>query len=146
MAKSPKLTIPESKNEFLTEILSSFRKRSKSLKHNSWSISIERIFEEYEDDKVEKIEIEIKPSNRNAMLCLRIWQDRWVTVSCWERTKEEKWDYFFEGKLLPEKSGRPFIDSVEDTMAKFFEMRENKLERFNKIWTPLLANGLELVK
>jgi len=140
-----KLVIPESENSFLSTILTGVKKRSKSLKYNSWEFTIERVFEEYEDSRIEKIEVKIKPSSPHAWIELCIWQDRWITVSCWERTKESKWDWFYEGKFLPEFEGKPFIQAIEVTNSCFFGMTESKTTQFAEIWSPMLAQGPRLV-
>ena len=43
----------------------SFKKRSKSLKHKTIEISIERIFEEYDEGRIERIELEIETYSSN---------------------------------------------------------------------------------
>ncbi|MBV1911782.1 MAG: hypothetical protein KUG78_20990, partial [Kangiellaceae bacterium] len=146
MARSSKLIFPESKNDFLSEMLMSFKKRSKSLKHKTIEISIERIFEEYDEGRIERIELEIETySSNNSKICLNIYQDRWVSVNCWERTKNEKWDWFYEGKLLPIVEGQKFVEAVEESLSSFYQMNQDKVEKFSAIWMPLLARGPELV-
>ena len=146
MSRAKNLVIPRSENEFLSDILTSIKKRSKSLKHNSWELFIERVFEEYESGRVEKLEIRLKPSDDNAWIEIEIWEDRWVTVYCWERTKENKWDWFSEGKLLPGLEKKNFISAVETTNTRFFEMTSSNIDAFSAVWGLMLANGLKLVK
>lgn len=145
MGKNSKLILPESKDHFLSGILTNIKKRGKSLKYNSWSISIERVFEEHERDRIEKIEFRIQPSNSNSWLEVTIWQDRFVSINCWERSKQKKWDWYHEGKLLPIYDGKKLVESIEATRDHFFEMNDAKTSIFAPIWEPLLASGLKLV-
>jgi hypothetical protein len=146
MNSRTRLVLPTSENEFLTDLLFSVKKRSKSLKYNSWAINVERIFEEYDSGRVEKLEIKLKPADYNAWLEVEIWEDRWVTVNCWERTKQNSWDWFYSGKLLGNIECRAFISSIEATNARFFQMTTENLDSFNSIWEPLLANSPKLVR
>ena len=54
-------TLPSSDNPFLSDILGSIRKRSKSIKHQVQELAVERVFEQYEDERIEKLEITVKP-------------------------------------------------------------------------------------
>jgi len=146
MSKPKKLVIPESDDNFLSGVLAGIKKRSKSLKYHSWEMSVERIFEEYEGERCEKLEVKIKPSDHNAWIELNVWQDRWITVNCWERTKEGKWDWCYEGKVLPEFEGKPLIQALEATNSRFWGMDEEKTDLFSSIWSPMLAKGPHLVR
>ena len=54
MSRMKTLVIPNSENDFLSDILASIKKRSKSLKYHSWELKIERVFEECENERCEK--------------------------------------------------------------------------------------------
>jgi len=146
MAKTKHFVIPGSDNDFLSDILFSIKKRSKSLRYRSSEISVERVFEEVDGERLEKVELEIQPSSGDAKLLIEVWQDRWVVVSCSERTKVQKWDWFYEGKLLPVYNGKAFVGAVEATRSHCFEMNSRKVSLFSRVWQPLLAKGPELVK
>lgn len=146
MSRSKNLVIPNSENEFLSDILASIKKRSKSLKYNSWELSVERLYEESKSGRVEKLEIMLKPSNYNAWLEVGVWEDRWITVNCWERTKENKWDWFYEGKFTPKTESKAFINAIESTNVAFFEMTSPDVNAFSSIWSPILADGLNCVE
>jgi len=104
--KSVNLIIPNSDDAFLSEFLTSLKKRSKSLKYNNQTIKCEKVYVEEDDARSEKIELEIHPYITNAKMHIDIWHDRWVSVSCWERSKDEKWDYAYDGKLIPIYGGQ----------------------------------------
>lgn len=146
MSRAKSLVIPNSENEFLSCVLASIKRRSKSLKYHSWELKIERVFEEYENERCEKLEVKLKPSDYNAWIEMGIWEDRWVTVSCWERTKENKWDWFYEGKLLPNVEGQSFVCAIEETNAVFFGMTSSNVDVFRSVWSSLLAKGPQLVR
>ena len=145
MGKSKTLNIPHSENVFIASILGALKKRSKSLKHNCWGISVDRVIEEFEDGRLEKLEIDIRPSNYNAKINAEVWEDRVVHLWCWERTKIQKWDWERRGKLLPVYDGTHFVAALEATIPNFFQMTEPGVHRFDPPWAPLLASGLKLV-
>ena len=142
--KSKHFQIPESQDKFLTEILGSIKKRSKSLNYNTEGLCVERVFEVYEEERVEKIEIKLTVNR--ADLLVSVWQDRWVIVSCGIRTKESKWDWSFQGKYLPCFDGKEMIKAIEKTFVNFYQMNEKRTSTFEIIWKPLLARKLEVIK
>ena len=144
MAKKPKhLVLPNSENLFLSEVLDGIRRRTKPIKHSSWEFGVERVFEEHSDDRLEKLEITLKPSSHHAYLRIVVWEDRFVDVSAFERTKAEKWDWQREGRLLPTYSGFDFVLVLQETGAIFYQMSESQIHKFDSIWTPMLARGPE---
>jgi len=142
--KSKHFQIPESQDAFLAEILGSIKKRSKSLNYNTSELSVDRVFEEWEEARIEKIEVKLTRNRVRLLLC--IWQDRWVTISCATNTKESKWHWFYEGKYLPIFGGKDMIEAIEKTFGKFYQMQKEKTSDFEKIWKPVLARKLEAVK
>jgi hypothetical protein len=146
MGKSKNFVIPESDIEFLSDMLKTLKKRSKSLKYNCWNISIEKVFECFNDGKFEKIEIKIQPSDINAELKIDIWEDRLVHLVCWEHTKVQKWDWEYDGRLLPTYGSKDILLALEETRFKFFQMSESKKNEFESSWSHLLANGLKSVQ
>ncbi|GAA5446112.1 hypothetical protein Misp06_04321 [Microbulbifer sp. NBRC 101763] len=146
MGRTKKFLIPESENEFLSDILGAIRKRSKSLKYNCWNISVEKVFEHFKEGRLEKVEIRIQPSDTNAELKVDVWEDRLIHLICWERTKPQKWDWEYDGKFLPIYEGKDFVLALEETRAKFFQMSESKVKEFENSWAHLLANGLKSVQ
>ncbi|MCO7225950.1 hypothetical protein [Pleionea sp. CnH1-48] len=145
MTKNKKFTIPESDSPFLSGILSSIEKRRKSLRYNSWSMSLERVVEVYEEGKLEKLEFKIQPSSHNAWLEASLWEDRFITVNCWERTKQNKWDWYHEGNLLPLFEPKSVIEAIENTRNGFKLMGDRSEPNFSSIWGSMLASGLKLV-
>ncbi len=145
MGRAKKFTIPESENEFLSDILGGLKKRSKSLKYHCWNISVEKIFEYFKEGKLEKIEITIQPSDIHAELKINVWEGRLIHLVCWERTKAQKWDWEYDGKFLPIYESKDFMVALEETRAKFFQMSAPKVKEFENSWVHLLANGLKSV-
>ena len=145
MRKTKKFIIPESDNDFLSSILKAFKKRSKSLNYNCWNISVEKVIECFQDGRLEKIEIKIQPSDLNAYLELDVWEDRFIHLTCWERSKNQKWDWEYDGKLLPQYESKFFLNALEATRANFFEMTESRINEFEHSWQHLLARKLKSV-
>jgi len=142
--KSKHFQVPESQDKFLAEILGTIKKRSKSLNYNTRELSVDRVFEEWEESRTEKIEINLTVLDTSLFMC--VWQDRWITISCSGRTKENKWDWFYEGKYLPMVGGKEMIKAIETTFSNFYGMNEKRKSLFENIWKPLLARKLEIIK
>ena len=142
--KSKNFQIPESQQIFLSEILDSVKRRSKSLNYNTNDLSIDRIFEEWDEGRGEKIEIRLIKNRVRLLLC--VWEDRWITVSCATNTKGVKWNWFYEGKYLPLFGGKDMIEAIEKTFGKFYQMTQDSTVEFEAIWKPLLARKLEAVR
>ncbi len=133
--------LPESTNEFLGRILLSIRKRSKSLKYHSWLLTVERVFEAWEQTRLETLQIDMKPSSEEVWIRVLVWEDRWIDVFVWERTKFAKWDYQYEGRLLPEYEGRAFVDAIQALASLCSGMAPGAVGQFDAIWGPMLARG-----
>ena len=144
--KSKHFVLPTAESPFLMDLLDCIRKKSKSIKHNATDFKVERVFEEYADSRVEKLEIEIKPSGHHAYARFEIWEDRWIHALAFERTKAAKWDWECQGKLLPVYSGREFVTALQAMPLIFFNMDEPSVHKFDTIWRPLLSKKPELVR
>ncbi|WP_185964396.1 hypothetical protein [Aliikangiella marina] len=129
----------------MASILLGIKKRSKSLKHNTWNAKIEKVFVEYENGRSEKVELKLQPFNENAWLEIDIWDDRWLSIHCWARTKENNWDWFEEARLFPNVTSKSFVTALEATYKTFFRMNSDDVIQFKPIWTNLLATGPKLL-
>lgn len=138
--------IPKTDSQFLSDILSSIKRRSKSLNYHCEEVSVEKVIEHYDNERVEKVEIELKPYFENCQLYISIWEDRQVHISCGQRTKEIKWNWEIQGKYLTQFGGKIFVDSIEQTRDYFFEMNPKNTKNFNIIWDRLVSTGLRIVE
>ena len=150
MGRKKQLIIPNSSNPFLTELLDSLRKRSKSLKHQMSSLSCERVFREHDENQFEVIEIEITPgfsSSKRFPCSFKVWEDRWIFISLSE-WKNNTWDWNWqeEGTIFPFISGRELVSAIELTVSSSFEMNSSNTNLFSELWRPYLIRKPELVK
>ena len=130
------ITLPSSEDEFLGSVLHGLRRRSKAIKNKYWDWSVDRIFEEYEDERVEKLEIRIEHQYRSNNLCVSIYQDRWIEVSRWEVIDGCREDWRQSGRLVHDKEGAALAPLIEESMDT-----SSTIESCKVIWGRAIASG-----
>lgn len=102
--RSRHILFPEAQSPFLTQVLESFRKRAKALRHEGNDISVQRVIERDGEEDIEKIEIQLK-SSLGPQVAISVWSDRWIFVHAGHLTKRGwLWEWAKEGRFLgPEK-------------------------------------------
>ena len=133
---------PTFTSEFLQSIAKGLKKRSKALKHKSWEFKCERVLEQGQRDKQEKLEFDIRcfGENRDTFIRLFVWDDRWAWIDARESAKKEQlfeWDY--EGRLLGDVGPQRVVTALEETLER------RQPEDLDSVWRELLANGPQKV-
>ncbi len=143
------VVLPESENEFLSSVLYALRKRSKALKNSSSVLRCDRVFVERDDDRYEKLELELRPEHSGAKRCplnAHALEVPVVAVSLAEwKNNTWDWQWSYGGTLLPIYDGFTFVVALEATLDTSFGMDAHRTDAFDSIWSPLLARGPELV-
>lgn len=134
------LDLPRSDCPLLADVLESIRRRSKSIKHHGWRFEVDRIFEEYSDGRVEKLEIRIQYHELPVHLDVDVWEDRWVMVSAYKRTETEKLHWDIQGRLMPEVDGLEFMQLIEKSQG-FHYTDQDRSDLLKSIWSQILARG-----
>ncbi len=134
------LDLPRSDSPLLADVLESIRRRSKSIKHGGWRFQVDRVFEEYSDGRVEKLEIRIQYQELPVHLDIDVWDDRWVLVSAYKRTEMEKWHWEFQGRLMPDVEDLEFMRLIE--MSQGFQFTDQgRADLLESIWGQILGRG-----
>lgn len=126
----------------LVSVLAALRRRHKALKDRVRELRVERIVDHSEDSQVEKLEIECVASGRTKMR-LFVWEDRWVWADFRRISKRDGWLWAFtvEGRIFGVDPARQLLEALENSIGEAFEMTTGELDRFERIWAPLLAQG-----
>jgi hypothetical protein len=138
------LYFPSSEKELIASVIGSLRKRHKALKHKVKSVTCDKVFEEHEGRREEKLEITL----HGAFNDLRafVWEDGSVWIDFRSRRLGRaggwRWEWSYDGRLLPVHDGRTFIAALEHTLdAAPFSGDVADVSAFSAIWRPLLAQG-----
>ena len=129
-------------SEFLEDVLESFRRRSKALKHRNAKPQIERFLEVQEDQSTERIEILIDRKPRQT-LRLILWSHRYIDVLAAEAISQAGWKYQYQysGRFVGGAGGRKIVAAVEASLSAMFELTSEDVFKLEQIWKPLLAKG-----
>jgi len=145
------MNLPKFKNTFLEEIVSALRKRSKALKHKTSRISIDRIYEVNDDERCEKLELNIDPILPKKCNCeVFIWEDRWIWLDVRKGSKTGWiWEWGIEGRVL-DVSGRDILLRIEEMLSKLKRLDADKKEQnesiLNNVWSGIIATELKEIK
>ena len=133
--------MPRVENEFLEDVLESFRRRSKALKHRNAKPKIER-FLDIRDDETEEI-VEVRIERDRQTLRLTLWSDRYIDFWAAEMVRNIGWkfEYRNSGRFLGGIDGRSIVNAVETSLSAMFEMSDENVGNLEEIWKPLLATG-----
>lgn len=137
---------PRAESEFVEDVLVALKKRSKALKHKSANPDFNRFLEEIDGEQVERVEVDFDLRSKQR-LKLTLWGDRMVEVRAVEPNPDKGWkfDFRYFGRALGEANGRILVAAIEDTLHGMFELTQAKIDRLEKIWSPLLAQGPQSV-
>lgn len=144
------MELPEAHTHFLADFLSALRKRQKAIKHHYSDFSCHKVYENYEDFREEKIELEFFGSITGGGPWFRFdfWEDRVVRISGrWNlKNRGTLWKWEYQGKLFPSFSGKQIVEAIESSCAYATQVREGEdlqvyLKRVDDIWRPMVATG-----
>lgn len=130
----------------LTDLLEALRKRSRAIKHKGAQLTIERVIEEADGEKRERLEIECRLRKRQRVRLL-VWDDRALWVHAAEAVPKSGWKFQFtdSGRYVGTADTRMLVSALEATWAAMYEMTSADTGRLATIWAPLLAKGPQLV-
>lgn len=131
------------KNEFLNEVLLSFRKRQKAIKYKVHSFDIQKVIEVSDSQAIEKIELYIT-SMSSPCYYIYIWEDRWVSFEAISYNSDKKQSWFYEGRFVHPNGPREIVVALEVSIASAFE-EELPVKVFENIWFKILASGPSLI-
>ncbi len=132
--------LPSSENEFLANVLASMKKRQRAIKYKTKAMTCDKVIETHDDVRKEKLEASFRRTESN--LRAFIWEDRWVWIDFRSPSKRGwRWEWSFEGRLLPAHDGRMLVDALEKTLDAAPRDDESDVSAFGEIWRILLAQG-----
>jgi hypothetical protein len=136
-------TIPRSDHTWLGEALDGLRSRSRALKHKMHASQCERVIEEKDGERTERIDITFeRRAAQGFVLRARIWQDRWVWIDVRAGGKSG-WifEWSIEGRSAGGLSGRELMQTVEATFDAISISNGIDQNALNNIWRGILLNG-----
>lgn len=135
---------PTFDDELLNAVSDELRRRSKSLKHRTSSISIQKVFEQTSDGRYEKLEGEVRTDSTRRAPTIRfnLWHDRLLWLDA-RRLGQSGWDWTWtsEGRLAGAVSGGEIGSAVERTIKAIKGEALNRQQIFEAIWQPYIAKG-----
>ena len=128
---------PIFESKFLNGVVLSFKKRSKSIKHNVRSFHLQKIIEKTDNQSHEKLETEIVLL-RKATVSFFLWDDRWSWVDVRE-SRQKKWIFSWqtEGRIGPTHP-KVIVAAVQNTFLSAVNHNEIELD---KIWNTIILAG-----
>ena len=132
---------PRFESEFLDDLATAFRKRRKSLSHRAEAAEFSKVYELVGTEKVERLEINLPYWNRGA-LRLHAWPDRIVWLDARKRAKKGwEWVWTIDGRIIGDAKLPDIIKALGDTLSLLHEMDASRVDEFNTVWRPLIAQG-----
>lgn len=141
------MIFPEPKNRHLKTYIFSLKKRSKAIKYKCDSIQCERVIENFQQRRVEKIETEVQFIDRTQQLRLFIWEDRWIWLDARKSSKSGwVWEWEFSGRVINDET---FVDTIKLFERTIEAVSHNKIDTLLKLevfWEKIVATGPKLIK
>lgn len=135
-------TLQREESKFLDDVLESFRRRSKALKHRNAKPKLERFLEVHEGQSIERLEVQIDRKPRQ-ILRLTLWSDRQIDVLAAEAIRGAGWRFQYQnaGRFAGGVDGRKVVAAVEASLSAMFEIASEDVPQLEQIWKPLIAKG-----
>jgi hypothetical protein len=138
------LPLPNSDHAWIVDVLDGLRRRSRALKHKTHSVECERVFEEANGKRIERIDLTLRQSRSSHGLVLRakIWQDRWAWIDARSGGKSG-WtmEWTVEGRAAGGVSGQALMDRIEGTFDAISTAKAADDAALDKIWKEILLRG-----
>jgi len=127
---------------FILDVLDSLKRRSKALKRQNATPTIERFIELRDGEPEERVEVTLRARKRQ-ILALTIWCDRWISIRASESISQAGWkfQYMYSGRFLGAEGGRDLIAAAESSLSAMYDLGDASVSRLDILWRPLLANG-----
>ena len=126
---------------FLDAIVEALGRRSKALKHKLKSIRVERT--PAGAGQEEKLEIVCEHWEQCVTTTLWAWPGHFVTIDARKFRRNEGWLWQFRhsGRVIGHREGPAIVRLLEQTLPLAHEMNPEKIDRYRRLWDPILANG-----
>jgi hypothetical protein len=133
---------PRAHSQFLSDVLDSLRRRSKALKHQNATPTIERFTDTVEGVTEERVEIIFRQRKRQV-LQMSVWEDRSVRVHASEAIWKGGWKFEYScfGRFVAAGGARDLVRAAEASLSTMFGMTDENVALLDEIWGPLLAKG-----
>jgi hypothetical protein len=130
---------------FLDAIAEALKRRSKALKHKLKSIRVERTAAGIEQE--EKLEIVCAHWEHGVRTTLQAWPGHFVMIDArkFQWNKGWLWQFRRAGRLVGHREGPAIIRLLEQTLPLASGMNPENVERYHRLWDPILANGPRLL-
>lgn len=138
------LPLPTSDHAWIADVLDGLRRRSRALRHKMHSVECERVFEEVEGERTERIDITLRQSRSSQGFVLRakIWQDRWAWIDARSGGKNG-WtlEWTVEGRAAGSVTGQALMETVEEMFDAISISKAADDAALSKMWRPILSRG-----
>jgi hypothetical protein len=136
--------LPTSDHAWITDVLDGLRRRSRAFKHKMHSVECERVFEEENGKRIERLDLTLKRtrSSQGFVLRAKIWQDRWAWIDARSGGKGG-WtiEWTVEGRAAGGVSGQVLSRALEETYDAISISNAADNAALNEVWKALLLRG-----
>ena len=138
------LALPTSDHAWIANVLDGLRRRSRALRHKMYSVECERVFEEAEGKRTERLDLTLRQSRSSQGFVLRakIWQDRWAWIDARSGGKNG-WtlEWTVEGRAAGGVAGQALMEAVEEMFDVISISKAAADAALTKMWKPILLRG-----
>jgi hypothetical protein len=142
------LPLPISENAWIADVLGALRRRSRALRRKVHSLECERVFEEIDGARSERIDLALRGArSRGPVFRAKLWADRWTWVDAREAGKSG-WtiEWTFQGRAAGGLAGREFIAAIEETLfVMSLPAMPDRKGALSQIWRPILLVGPQAI-
>ena len=135
---------PVFEEEFLSSLCNTLGRRRKSLSKKTSKFTIQKVWEENSQGRFEKLEGDIRTRSTvtSPMFRFHFWHDRVVRLDASGASKAGwEWAWTSEGRVVGLAESRDLGAAIERTIDIVKVGAGDRVQAFETIWGPLIANG-----
>jgi hypothetical protein len=140
--------LPTSDQPWIADVLGGLRRRSRALKHKTQSVECERVFEEADGKRTERLDLTLKQSRSSQGFVLRakIWEDRWTWIDARAGGKSGwAFEWSTEGRAAGGLPGLTLTSVIEETFDTISSAGTPDDAVLSQMWKSILLRGPKAV-
>lgn len=140
--------LPTSDQLWIADVLDGLRRRSRALKHKTHSVECERVFEEADGKRTERLDLTLRQSRSSQSFVLRakIWEDRWTWIDARAGGKSGwAFEWTTDGRAAGGLTGQKLTAAIEETFDVISRAGAADSAALGQMWTPILLRGPKVV-
>jgi hypothetical protein len=136
--------LPTSDQAWIADVLDGLRRRSRALKHKTHSVECERVFEEADGQRIERLDLTLRHSRSSQGFVLRAktWEDRWTWIDARGGGKSGwSFEWSTEGRAAGGLTGQKLTAAIEETFDAIATASATEDGALGELWKPILLHG-----